>query len=269
MFKSYPVRAFLALSLLAFVTFAARAQQPSDLNTLIAPLADAISHSGKHKVCVLPLRGPDDKYTELGLSLAKKISATLAASVPGFKVLVPPSPQVLGSVPATDVEKLAKKSGAEIVVEGSFSFGDAGIGVSLSAYKVGKKRLLDLRNGLLAYTAEIPRPVEEPMPTPSDTQTPYRAGQGGVDLPKCIRCPDPQYSEAARSKGLEGIVVLQLVVGTDGRVVHAKVIKAASADLADVAMAKVKEFRFKPAIGPNGKAVPVIVNYEITFRLSR
>ena len=261
----------MAVSLLAFFTFAARAQQPSDLNTLVAPIAEAISRSGKHKVCVLPLRGPDNKPAELGVWLAKQIAARLATTVPGFQEVVLASPEALGSVATTDIEKVVKKSGAEIVVEGSFSFHDLGLGVSLSLSKVGKKRLLDLRVGLLPYTAEIPRPVQEPEPAPNPSGFPevYRAGQGGVTVPQCIHCPDPSYSESARSKGLEGIVVLRLVVGSDGHVLQAKVIKAASADLADVALANTKKFRFKPAIGPNGKPVPVIVNYEITFRLSR
>jgi TonB family protein len=272
MFKSYPVRAFVASSLLAFVTSPARAQQPTDLDKLVAPIADAISRSGKHKVCVLPLLGPDDKYTELGLSLAKRISATLAATVPGFQEIEPPvekssSESGQQSYSPAAIAEIGRKSGAEVIVSGSFSFFETGLGVTLSVSEVGEKKFPTLLNGLLSFTADIPRPPEQSVSSSQGEPKTYSAGEGGVGLPRCIHCPDPNYPESLRSKQREGIVTLQIVVGTDGRVSRIQVVKASGAEFADLAMSAAKKFRFEPAKGPDGRPVPVLVNYEVTFRL--
>jgi periplasmic protein TonB len=95
----------------------------------------------------------------------------------------------------------------------------------------------------------------------------FRAGVNGVGIPSCIYCPDPAYSEEARKAKYQGIVVLQLVVGVDGRVTHISVVKGPGLGLEEKAIEAMRQARFKPALGPNGRAVPVIVNYEVTFRL--
>jgi hypothetical protein len=97
----------LALTALLPAAFSLRAQQPSDLNTLVAPIAEAISRSGRHKVCVLPLRGSDNKPAELGVWLAKQISARLAASVPGLE-LIDTSSRPIPTPAAPDSEAASK-----------------------------------------------------------------------------------------------------------------------------------------------------------------
>jgi TonB family protein len=274
MFKSYPAR---ALTLLAFLVSSAcptPAQQPTDLNTFVAPIAEAISHSGKHKVCVLPLRGPDDKYAELGLSLAKQISATLAATVPGFQGIEPPlekSSMESGqqSYSFAAIAEIGRKSGAELIVSGSFYFFETGLGVSLSISEVGKEKFPTDRNGLLAFTPDIPRPPEQPVSSGQGEPRIYRAGEGGVSIPRCIYCPDPNYPESARLKKKEGVVLLKIVVGTDGRVSRIQVVEASGAEFADLATAAAKKLRFEPAKGPDGRPVPVVVNYQVTFKLFR
>jgi protein TonB len=95
----------------------------------------------------------------------------------------------------------------------------------------------------------------------------FRAGVNGVGIPSCIYCPDPPYSEEARKAKYQGTVVLQLVVSVDGRVTRATVVKGPGLGLEERAIEAARTFRFKPALGPNGRPVPVIVNYEVTFRL--
>jgi len=95
----------------------------------------------------------------------------------------------------------------------------------------------------------------------------FRAGVNGVGIPSCIYCPDPQYSEEARKAKYQGIVVLRLVVSADGRVTSIEVVKGPGLGLEEKAVEAMRQARFKPALGPNGKPVPVIVNYEVTFRL--
>lgn len=95
----------------------------------------------------------------------------------------------------------------------------------------------------------------------------FRPGTGGVGYPSCAYCPDPKYSEEARKAKYQGTVVLQAVITPDGRATEIQVVKGPGLGLEEKAVEAVKQWRFKPAMGPGGKPVPVIVPIEVTFRL--
>jgi periplasmic protein TonB len=95
----------------------------------------------------------------------------------------------------------------------------------------------------------------------------FRAGTGGVGFPSCAYCPDPKYSEEARKAKYQGTVVLQAVITADGRAIDIQVVKGPGLGLEEKAVEAVKDWRFKPAMGPAGKPVPVSVPIEVTFRL--
>ncbi len=95
----------------------------------------------------------------------------------------------------------------------------------------------------------------------------YRAGVNGVGIPSCLYCPDPQYSEEARKAKYQGTVVLQVIITADGRAANISVVKGPGLGLEEKAIEAVRSWKFHPAIGPNGRPVPVIVPIEVTFRL--
>ena len=95
----------------------------------------------------------------------------------------------------------------------------------------------------------------------------FRAGVNGVGVPVCLYCPIPQYSDEARKAKYQGTVVLQVTITTDGRAVNISVVKGPGLGLEEKAIEAVKGWKFKPAVGPNGKPVPTIVPIEVTFRL--
>jgi protein TonB len=96
---------------------------------------------------------------------------------------------------------------------------------------------------------------------------PFRAGTGGVGYPSCLYCPEPQYSEDARKAKYQGTVVLQVVITPDGRATNIEIVKGPGLGLEEKAIEAVRTWRFKPALGPNGKAVATITPIEVTFRL--
>jgi TonB family protein len=85
------------------------------------------------------------------------------------------------------------------------------------------------------------------------------------ELPEAIERVPPDYPKWARKKGVEGTVVVQALVGKDGRVkdVH---LAYSVPDLDDYAIACVKQWRFKPAKS-KGKPVVVWVAIPIKFTL--
>ena len=95
----------------------------------------------------------------------------------------------------------------------------------------------------------------------------FRAGVNGVGIPVCIYCPDPQYSEEARKAKFQGTVVLQVIITADGRASNISISKGVGLGLEEKAIEAVRGWKFKPAIGPSGKPVAVIVPIEVIFRL--
>jgi TonB family protein len=95
----------------------------------------------------------------------------------------------------------------------------------------------------------------------------FRAGINGVGMPTCIYCPDPQYSDEARKAKYQGVVVLMVIITLDGRATDIHVAKSPGLGLDQKAIEAVRQWKFRPAIGPGGKAVPTQVPIEVTFRL--
>jgi periplasmic protein TonB len=93
----------------------------------------------------------------------------------------------------------------------------------------------------------------------------FRVG-GGVSAPKEIYAPEPEYSEEARKVKQMGVVVLRLVVGSDGNPRDIQVVRTLGLGLDEKAIEAVKKWRFEPA-KKDGKPVAVAVNIEVNFHL--
>lgn len=74
------------------------------------------------------------------------------------------------------------------------------------------------------------------------------------------------YPEIARKAGLEGLVVVQLVIEPDGTGTGAVIAKSAGAALDEAALAAVQHLQFQPG-RQRGKAVRVKFSLPIRFRL--
>jgi len=94
----------------------------------------------------------------------------------------------------------------------------------------------------------------------------FHVGIGGVSAPRPIYSPDPEYSEEARQAKYQGTVILWVVVGPDGRVQQARVQRHIGLGLDEKALEAVRQWKFDPAL-KNGRAVPVAVSVEMSFRL--
>jgi TonB family protein len=94
---------------------------------------------------------------------------------------------------------------------------------------------------------------------------PYRVG-GGVSAPRPIFSPDPEYSEEARKAKYQGIVVLWLVVGPDGRPRDMRVMRSVGMGLDEKALEAVRTWKFEPAL-KDGQPVSVQITVEVSFRL--
>lgn len=94
-----------------------------------------------------------------------------------------------------------------------------------------------------------------------------RPGVGGVTVPKCVYCPDPSYTDAARAAKFSGVVVLQVVVNAEGRAENISVVRKVGYGLEANAVETVRNWHFRPANGPDGNPVATVVPIEVSFRI--
>lgn len=92
------------------------------------------------------------------------------------------------------------------------------------------------------------------------------AGTGGYSVPTCVYCPRADYTEAATSAKIEGVVELIVVVTADGGVSGISVAKGLPGGLTLQAIEAVRKWRLKPAIGPDGKPAAVRQIIEVSFQ---
>ena len=94
---------------------------------------------------------------------------------------------------------------------------------------------------------------------------PYRPGTG-ITAPAIIREVKPDYTEEGRRRHVEGDVVLEIVVRSDGSVGTVKLVQGLGAGLDQRAIDAVRQWRFSPA-KRYGVPVDVIVEVAMEFKL--
>jgi TonB family protein len=94
---------------------------------------------------------------------------------------------------------------------------------------------------------------------------PYRPGSG-ITPPQLLREVRPDYTEDARRQGIEGDVVLEIVVRDDGSVGDVKILRGLGAGLDRRAVDAVRQWRFSPA-RRFGTPVDVMVEVAVEFKL--
>jgi TonB family protein len=90
----------------------------------------------------------------------------------------------------------------------------------------------------------------------------YQVG-GGVQAPTKVDPARPQYPSEAKLAGVEGVVIVEIVVDQNGAVSDAKVVRSIPL-LDDEALRAVRNWHFAPAI-VNGQPAPVRMNVTVSF----
>lgn len=88
-----------------------------------------------------------------------------------------------------------------------------------------------------------------------------------LTAPTCVYCPNPNYTDEAREKKLQGIVAMQVLVTAEGKADDVRVYKGLGLGLDERSEQVVRTWRFQPSRDALGRAVPGWVTVEVTFHL--
>jgi len=111
-------------------------------------------------------------------------------------------------------------------------------------------------DGTLAHLIDDPATVKGYLPKEVDTRA------------EILKKPDPRYTEEARRAGVQGIVVLRVLLGPTGSIERIRVMRRLPYGLTENAIRVACEIKFKPAI-KGGEKVPQWIAVEYGFMLSR
>ena len=89
-----------------------------------------------------------------------------------------------------------------------------------------------------------------------------------VTRPEVLHVVNPGYPAAAMRKGVEGTVVVSILVSPEGDVEAVRILRSADSSygLDDAAVAAVAKWKFRPAVR-DGKPIRVWTSYPVVFRL--
>lgn len=116
---------------------------------------------------------------------------------------------------------------------------------------------------VLAVVGVVTLPMSATAIAQSQTQR-VRVG-GDIKEPKKIKDVKPVYPEAAKAAGIQGIVILETVIGKDGTVQEGKVIRSVP-ELDRAALDAVMQWRYTPTL-LNGEPVELVMTVTVTFTL--
>jgi TonB family protein len=111
--------------------------------------------------------------------------------------------------------------------------------------------------------------LEASAPAQSSAQDPLRVGEGeGMETPEVTRKVDPAYPDEAKRAGLQGTVVVEVIVDEKGHVEEAQVVEAIedAPMLSEATLVAIRQWEFAPTM-VNGAAVKVLFSINVRYRL--
>jgi len=83
----------------------------------------------------------------------------------------------------------------------------------------------------------------------------------------CLYCPDPGYTEEARKAKVQGKILLEVLVGPDGKAQRVEILRGLDAGLEQRTREAIRTWRFSPGLDAAKRPVTAWVTIETTFQL--
>jgi TonB family protein len=169
--------------------------------------------------------------------------------------------QILAELQTSSDPMLVGGAGFWLAVQGGMLYADGKTGwdyTGLSEELLTKARRLD-PNTLDWYAVSTKLPARGERP-------PRVLRMGGPPIKSSLRkSVTPAYPEVAKARGVEGTVLLNVVIGLDGKILKAVVVSGPP-ELAQSALDAISQWEYAPTL-LNGKPVFVITKISAEYRL--
>jgi len=242
----------------------------SDLAALNQQLSSEIVRANLRSIIVVDFVSEQGKPSTLGWYLADELSENWIAKMPKFRVLdrselkdTKVTPEDLTS---EMVKRLGSVWGVDAIITGVVQSAPEHYTLSVTVRRVTDNTIAATESISIPHSRifDVLRPLPE---LNSGGLSLSHAGINGIDVPRCIWCPIPTYSDRAKDAKVQGTIVLSVLVSEDGRAGAIAVVKGLGFGLTQNAIEAVSGWRFKPASTRDGEPVAVIVPVEVTMRL--
>jgi TonB family protein len=210
----------------------------------------------------------DGTTTDLGWYLANKLADGIAIKSPATLVIDRTKLQQLGfasapSVSAEDLKRIGTASNADAIASGRIEITSEKYLITVTLLKAADA------STLASVTHSLPHSRMLDLLSPAGDHAlaakPARAGVMGVGVPACLYCPVPANTAQWRSNQPQN-VILQVVISIAGTAEKISVVRSPGYFLSERAVEAVRDWKFRPAPGEDGKPTTVIVPIEVTFK---
>jgi protein TonB len=133
-----------------------------------------------------------------------------------------------------------------------------------TALEIMKEPVSGTPDGLIQQLGPGLAIVDAPPVVEQTTQRPVRISSG-IKPPTRIKDVAPDYPEIARRARVQGVVILEAIIGVDGRVQQARVLRSVPL-LDQAAINAVQSWEYTPTL-LDGRSVPIIMTVTVNFRL--
>ena len=171
-----------------------------------------------------------------------------------------PDPPPPPPVPATPVEQAPSDRNAAPLEAPVGITQDSGIEIVPSTDLPGID--LGVVPGGHSVVSDAP-PIPPPPPEPVKAVRPG----GQVKFPTKVRDAQPIYSAIAQAAHVQGTVILEAIIGVDGKVQSVRLMRSVPL-LDQAAIDAVRQWEYTPS-QLNGVPVPVVMTVTVTFRLNQ
>jgi TonB family protein len=254
--------------------------RPDGFEKLARALAAELEKAHAKRVAIFDLETVNNKQLPFGAFLADRISAELSKPGTGIESVMREQLTKVSTGAGLDPKERSKlrsaaaeSLGAGAYVTGTYSAIGDGIGVTLVAVRVSGESIRKSKDsfstaaGKIALDEDVKSHLGMPIESLRPADGVYKPGVGGVGVPECERCPQPQFSPTDVSRAMEAHIGMNAIISTAGTVLQVDLTKSAGAVFDEQAIANVRTWKFKPARDPDGNPVMVRQLVEITFKL--
>jgi TonB family protein len=244
-----------------------------DRKNVSSRIADEIARLRLHKIYVSDFLDVSDTRTDKGCYFSSVFSTLSKDQAKNFENLSRVGTQkflVTAGLSATNLhnpESLAKLSaatGADAVLFGTLVLEKKHATLTLF--------LREAASGKELYQTQYRENLDPsfealfPAVTSPDGQFFYFPGLDGITIPKCVYCPLPEYTDAARKAGINGTVSFSVVFTEQGKLKDVRVVRSLDPTLDQAAIEVIRKWSANPAKDASGNPVPVRVHVEVSFQ---